>query len=102
MDGTTEVTQAECESASKYVHEESSQPLRLLAQASDTLNHLYVSLMFGAAAHLVWQIARVKAESVESCAKMFRANASFGAIIFMAIVLGKNAPLLLRSNEAKE
>lgn len=65
------------------------------------LNHLYLWCMVCAAGHLVWQIARLKPDSVESCGHMFRANRDFGFLVFAAIVWGKNSHFLLNEAEWK-
>jgi 4-hydroxybenzoate polyprenyltransferase len=46
----------------------------------------YLGLL-AAAAHLTWQIATLDTNDAQNCLERFRSNHSFGAIVFLAIVL---------------
>ncbi len=46
----------------------------------------YLGLAAGAA-HLVWQVATLDITDPQNCLERFRSNHSFGAIVFLAIVL---------------
>jgi len=45
--------------------------------------------MSAAASHLVWQIATLDINNERDCGAKFRSNKVFGAIVFLAFVLGK-------------
>ena len=45
----------------------------------------------GAASHLAWQIKTVDLDDPEQCARKFKSNAGYGALVFAAAVAGKLA-----------
>ncbi len=47
---------------------------------------IFVIMLAGGAAHLIWQIVTLDVEDEKSCLSRFRANRDFGAIIFAAMV----------------
>ncbi|PVU95414.1 hypothetical protein BB561_001829 [Smittium simulii] len=46
----------------------------------------YAGIVFGCIPHLIWQLINVDINSQQSCAKFFRANSWFGAIIFFSLL----------------
>ncbi len=61
----------------------------LLASALTKISMYFYSIWILAAYHLYWQVQKVDLDNPADCMAKFRSNALFGAIVFVAIVIGK-------------